>query len=320
MSSVIGRRTVLGAASFIGGSLALGAVAPAWARGKKGVRDLRDAVAGKRIMYAGTWLHVPFMDRLAYARAAGFDALSIFTEEWRGLMKGGMTPEQFRKQLADAGVTLTDFEGVMNWIPGRVSGASAEWSEQLDRLTGENIFPLAVAAGAPTVLVGDMNPEPVDIDQAVAGFAALCDLAARHGLRVELEFMPFGGIPDLASAWEIVRRADRPNGGLLIDSWHFFRSNSSLDLLAKIPGDKIFAVQLNDAPAKGEADLLEETMHRRRLPGEGDFDLAGLIVALKRTGFPGPYGIESYSDDFAQRGGAEIAQRCATALDRVLKN
>lgn len=271
-------------------------------------------------MYAGTWLHVPFMDRLAYSRAAGFDALSIFTEEWRGLMKGGMTPEQFRKQMADAGVTLTDFEGVMSWIPGRAAGSNAEWSAQLGELTGENIFPLAVAAGAPTVLVGDMNIEPVDIDQAVIGFSRLCDLAASFGLRVELEFLPFGGIPDLATGWEIVRRADRPNGGLLIDSWHFFRSNSSLDLLAKIPGDKIFAVQLNDAPMKGETDLLEETMHRRRLPGEGEFDLAGLIAALKSTGFPGPYGIESYSDDFATLNGGEIALRSATALDRVLKN
>lgn len=54
--------------------------------------------------------------------------------------------------------------------------------------------------------------------------ARVCDQAAGQGLRVQLEFMPFSGILDLRSAWEIVRLAGRSNGGLVLDRWHFYRS------------------------------------------------------------------------------------------------
>ena len=54
-------------------------------------------------------------------------------------------------------------------------------------------------------------------------FAALCDRAARHGLLVAFEFLPWSDVPDVAAAWRLIRLADRKNGGLLIDTWHYFR-------------------------------------------------------------------------------------------------
>lgn len=317
---IIGRRELLGTASLIGGGLALGAGSPGWAIDAVSSGDLRDAVAGRRVFYAGTALHVPFLERVGHARAAGMDGVSIFTAEWQALIDGGMAPAEVRRRLDDAGVMLTDYEGIMNWIPDRAPAADPKMAAQMARLTPEAILPMAAAAGARAVLVGDMNPEPADLDRAAEGFSRLCDLAAEYGLRAELEFMPFGGIPDLAAGWEVVRRAGQPNGGLLIDSWHFFRSNSSLELLAEIPGEKIIAVQLNDGPATAEPDLLTETMHRRRLPGAGDFALDALLAVLDRIDFRGPVGIETYSDDFAALGGAEIARRSADALDRAIRS
>jgi sugar phosphate isomerase/epimerase len=117
----------------------------------------------------------------------------------------------------------------------------------------------------------------------VERFAALCDRAADIGAEVQLEFMPFTAVKDLAAAWEVVGAADRPNGGLVIDTWHFFRSGSDIAVLADIPGDRVFSVQVSDAPAEPSAPLVEETFNRL-LPGEGDLDLTGLLAALDRTG------------------------------------
>src|SRR5271166_3196954 len=150
--------------------------------------------------------------------------------------------------------------------------------------TPELVCPVAEAIGARSITVVEFYGARPDLDEAAEAFAGACDIAARHGVLLSLEFLPWAGIPDLSMAWEIVRRADRPNGGLLVDSWHFFRSGSTFAQLEVIPGEKVLYIQLDDAPAVGEVDMAEETMHRRSLPGSGEFELVRLIEVLDAIG------------------------------------
>src|SRR5262249_37178835 len=146
--------------------------------------------------------------------------------------------------------------------------------------------------GARSLTLVEFYGARVELDAAVEAFAAVCDRAREHGVLVHLEFLPWAGIPDLRSAWEIVRRAGRANGGLLVDSWPLFRSGAQPEELLAIPGDRVLGVQLDDAPARPEADLALETQHRRLLPGEGSFDLVGLVRALDAIGCAAPLGVE----------------------------
>ena len=132
-------------------------------------------------------------------------------------------------------------------------------------------------------------------DQAAEAFAGICDMAAEHGLIVHLEFLPFGSIRNLASALAIVEAAGRPNGALTIDSWHFFRSGSSLADLARVPGARIGSVQLSDAPAEPADDVLDEAIGGRLPPGRGALDLAALVRTLDRIGNAAPIGVELLS-------------------------
>jgi sugar phosphate isomerase/epimerase len=115
-----------------------------------------------------------------------------------------------------------------------------------------------------------------------------------------------------------VQRANRPNGGLLVDSWHFFRSGSTLDQLRTIPGDQVNYVQIDDAPATPEADLSDETQHRRLPPGDGDLDLVGLLRALREIGCEAPVGPEVFSDDLASQPVDVVAKRLAESTRGVL--
>lgn len=153
----------------------------------------------------------------------------------------------------------------------------------------------AARIGAPSITVVEMMGVTPSLDEAEEAFAHVCDIAACHGLKAHIEFLPFGGISDLASAWGIVQAAGRPNGGLTLDSWHFFRSGSSFNLLAAIPGDRIHTVQINDAPAQASDDLLQETMTARLLPGKGGFDLAGFLRTLDATGCTALISVEIFS-------------------------
>jgi sugar phosphate isomerase/epimerase len=172
--------------------------------------------------------------------------------------------------------------------------------------------------GARSINVIEITGTPVRVEVAAAAFAALCDRAGEHGLLVHLEFLPWSAIPDVTRAWEIVRLAGRDNGGLLIDTWHHIRSNQGNAALEAVPGHRIFAIQLADAPAAPEGHIFDETLRRRRLPGDGDGDLATLVALLDRSGCRAPIGVEVFSEELAAQSTFEAADRAARATRAVL--
>ena len=240
--------------------------------------------------------HVPLLDRLVPAEKAGFTGLSVMPGDLWALEEQGVSLRDLSARLADHGLQLAEVDCIGCWLPSQVhSPAHARFRELLMTLTPERVIDLAARAGARSIVAVEMMGVTPSPDEAAEAFARICDLAAEHGLPVHIEFLPFGGIPDLAAASAIVESAGRPNGGLTIDSWHMFRSGSTLEQLAAIPGERIFTVQINDAPALAGADLFQETMTGRLLPGDGDFDLTGLIRTLDRIGSKAPIGVEVFS-------------------------
>ena len=109
------------------------------------------------------------------------------------------------------------------------------------------------------------------------------------------------------------RAADHPAAGLVVDIWHLERGPSTLADLAEIPGDKVFVVELNDAPAPQSSDLFHDTIHHRLLCGTGTFDVRGFVETLQQIGFTGPWGVEIISDDTPPTALARRAGRRATA-------
>jgi sugar phosphate isomerase/epimerase len=273
------------------------------------------------VLAAGTVQSTPFLDRLAPARAAGFNGISMFVGDLEVLTAAGITANEVRMRVADAGLVITEVEIVGNWLPGtRRKVGLPDWLVALlHRMTPDYVIEMAASLGAQGITIGEMFEIESSYDCAADAFAKVCELASVHGLAVALEFIPTGGVATLDHGWEIVRRAGCDNGGLLIDSWHFFRSGSSLELLAQLPPNAIKSVQIGDAPAIAEADLDYAMVHSRLLPGEGALDLSGFIAALDRTGCRAPIAVEVFSDALAKLPIDEIARRCAKAAHRVLQ-
>jgi sugar phosphate isomerase/epimerase len=108
--------------------------------------------------------------------------------------------------------------------------------------------------------------------------------------------------------YEIVRRADRPNGGILFDTWHPLRGPDRGDLRLNVPGDLIFAVQVNDVRPEPGPDVA----------AEGVGDIAGMLRALRTVGCTAPLSVEVFSDELDALPAMEVARRAATATRRVL--
>lgn len=251
-------------------------------------------------------------ERLAAALAGGFAATTLFPIELRRAAEAGRSPAQVRAQFADAGVAVTVLDPLAHWLPGGTPPPPLPDDDPAAGAFGPAEFlELAGAVGAELVTLIAVYEPPVDVAAGAEAFAALCDRAAEHGVRLQLEFIPGTGIGDLAHAWEIVRLADRPNGGLLLDTWHFFRSGSDPELLEQIPVDRVFCLQIEDAPARPSDNLAHESLHGRLIPGEGELDLSACLAPVLRRGIPASIGPEVFNDDLRSVGAEELGRRLA---------
>ena len=237
-------------------------------------------------------------EKLAAIAAAGFDGVEIFENDFLAFDGG---PAEVGRMVRDHGLEILlfqpfrDFEG----MPEPQRARAFERAERKFDLMGE--------LGADTVLVcSNVSPLALGgIDRAAADFRELGERAARHGIRVGYEALAWGRhVDDHRDAWEIVRRADHDNVGLIVDSFHTLARGIDPETIRSIPGDRIFFVQLADAP-RIDMDLLYLSRHFRNMPGEGDLDVTAFMRAVAATGYAGPLSLEIFNDQF--RGGSPRA-------------
>ncbi|MEC9346626.1 MAG: TIM barrel protein [Pseudomonadota bacterium] len=230
-------------------------------------------------------------EKLAAISAAGFDGIEIFENDF--LAFDG-TPRAVGRMVRDHGLEIVlfqpfrDFEGLPE--PHR--------TRALDR--AERKFDLMQELGTDLVLVcSSVSPHALGgIDRAADDLAELGERAATRGLRIGYEALAWGRhVSDHRDAWEIVRRAGRDNVGLILDSFHTLARDLDPDSIRAIPGDRIFFIQLADAP-RIQMDRLHWSRHFRNMPGEGDLDVTGFMRAVAATGYDGTVSLEIFNDQF----------------------
>lgn len=252
------------------------------------------------------------VERIHAAAAAGYAAIGLSLRRYEQLRaEGPAALERIDEALAATGLVLANIETLRGWtVPGH---------DDACRQREPLVWEMAARWGCRYVqVIGDAPDGP--LDGAAAGFAALCDRAAEHGLAVGLEWVPqMTNIGDPRTALRIVLDADRANGGLCVDSWHWTRSTNDLDDLRAIPGDKVVATQWNDGPVVAQvADYFTDTTTNRVVPGEGEFALVEMARVLDAIGSRAPIGLEIHSTALYAAPVDEAARRAADAMRAVL--
>jgi len=265
------------------------------------------------VLCAGTLAQASFRERVEAAVAGGYRGISLFPSDVRRARAEGLDDASLRGLLADHGLEVAELDPLMSWLPGVAPGPGPFAA------TEDECYEIAANIGGRGINCVVFAPQPVPQDVVVESFAALCDRAAERGLLVHLEFMPWTQIATALDALAVVEAAGRANGGIMLDTWHHFRGPvTDADLAEKVPASRILAVQLDDAPAQAEENLVEETLNRRRVPGEGDIDLPGILRMLRDGGSPAPLGIEVFCEDLFPLPPSEVAIRCAEGVRRAL--
>ena len=234
-------------------------------------------------------------EKLQAISAAGFDGVEIFEADFLAF-EGG--PREVGRMIRDMGLEITlfqpfrDFEGLPEPLRARAFDRAERKFDLMQEL-GTDLM-LICSSVSPAALGG--------IDRAAADFRELGERAGRRGLRVGYEALAWGRhISDHRDAWEIVRRADHPNVGVILDSFHTLARKIDVETIRSIPGERIFIVQLADAPLI-DMDLLFWSRHYRTMPGQGDLAVVDFMRAVAATGYDGPLSLEIFNDQF--RGGS----------------
>lgn len=230
-------------------------------------------------------------EKLQAAAAARFDGVEIFEND---LLQFPGSPRDVRTICEDLGLAIDMFQPFRDFD----APSAAQLARNLDR--AERKFDLMQELGTQLILVcSNVQPDAV-ADPAVLAeqFAQLAERAGRRGLRVAYEALAWGSQVRLWSqAWEIVRRVDHPHLGLALDSFHTLSLRDDPDGIARLPGDRIFFVQLADAPWI-PTDVLTHSRHYRCFPGQGEMAVTRFTRAALDAGYNGPLSLEIFNDEF----------------------
>jgi sugar phosphate isomerase/epimerase len=250
----------------------------------------------------------PLEAKLLAVRQAGFSQIMLSARDVVS-HPGGLESAIAAVRASGLRVTgfqvLRDFEGL--------SGHLHDYKIDI----AKSMLEMCSALGAKVLLVcsSTLVHASDELDALARDLRKLAMLAIPRGIKVAYEGLSWGRtINEFPQAWDIVCRADMPNLGLGLDSFHMFATKTPLDDLEMLDADKIFLVQLADfmwTEIKSVEERISTARHFRVFPGEGvhSADLAALVSKLHSLGYRGDYSFEVFNDDYQQIPLPTVAER-----------
>jgi len=250
----------------------------------------------------------PLEAKLEAMKGAGFSQVMLMARDLvghpggvkaavRAVKESGLRPTGFQ--------VLRDFEGLSGHLH----------SYKVD--IAKSMLEMCAATGSKVLLACSSTSRHAtdDLNLIAKDLKKLAMMAIPLGIKVAYEGLSWGRtVNEFTTAWDVVCRADCPNLGIGIDSFHIFAANSSLDDIEDIDADRIFLAQLSDFMWH-ETPTFEERMTTARtfrvFPGEGVHSekLADLVLRMERIGYRGDYSFEVFNDDYQQLPLETVAER-----------
>lgn len=229
------------------------------------------------------------LDRAEAVAPGGYTAMSCMVGDLGGWEASGRTIKQLQRELDARGVRVSTIDPYLAWYPGfdpeHPTGVAAKHAEHLI-MTEEKLFRWAEDLGATYVsTLGTFDGPTATFEETVDALGGFTDRAAQRGIRPHLEQIPSGKIHDLKLALDLVQTVNRPNLGLLIDTYNLGRAGIAPEELESVPHDLVFQLQLADgAGIEDGEDYFADAFFKRTLPGQGTFPVKEMLAALARSG------------------------------------
>ena len=251
------------------------------------------------------WSLFGWRDRCEEAAKVGFAGIGIWHADLEHVLDTH-TLDEMKAIFDDAGLRHLELEFLMDWFvdPGDERRAASDQQRRL-------LFDAAAVLEPHHIKIGNIAATPAPLEQVTERFAELCaDAAEHHAATIAYEIMPFDpNVRTLDDVIAVAAGAGAPNGGIAIDTWHMGKLGIAPEELRRIPLEHLAWVELSDGQREDMPDPVDETINHRRLPGEGEFDIAAYVDVCRDMGYPGPWGVEVLSEELRNLPMAEIFKR-----------
>jgi 2-keto-myo-inositol isomerase len=232
------------------------------------------------------------------AKAAGFAYLEIWAAKLRRYLQTNTAADL--KALFDA-------QGVAPYSINSIEHITFRDAAAYERIRAEceELCRVAETIGCPYVVVvpGKLPPAASREEIIAESARVLRDLAViaeKHGVALAFEFLGQTdcSVQTLELANEIVKEVDRPDIGLVLDTFHFYAGGSTLESIAQVDADKLFIFHINDAEDRPREQLTDA---QRLLPGLGILPLREIKAGLDAIGYDKVASIEIFRPEYWQR-------------------
>ena len=245
------------------------------------------------------------------AKAAGYGCLEIWAPKLLGYFATGSLAD-LRRALRRAGLPVATLNSVERVTFQDPSGHERMLQDFTRFCRVASALGGATVIAVPSPKPGRMSRTAMEAE-SVWALRQLGAIAARHEVRVALEFLGFAdcSVNTLEACWRVVKRVNRPNVGLVLDTFHFYAGNSSLRSIAALDPRRLFMVHLNDVMAGPRAHLHDA---RRLYPGDGVLPLGPILRALRAIGYAGLFSVEIFQPRYWRQDPIKVA---ATAYKKA---
>ena len=267
-----------------------------------------------RALNGATTMQADLPTDIQVARQAGFSLLELSASKVGKFLQSGSSA-QLTEMLEEARVrplSIASVEGV-TYAREQWERVEREYRQQA-RLAGEIGCEVLVASpGARPAGATDGEVK----EESVSVLEALADIAAADGVKLGFEFLsyPSCSVRTLEQAWEIVSELDRPDVGLVLDTFHFHAGGSSWASLRRMEAAKLFILQVSDCENLPRAQLQNQ---HRLLPGAGCLPLGKIWQDLNAIGYDRLASVEVPRPEYWKRDPHELAADALQALEKTL--
>jgi sugar phosphate isomerase/epimerase len=191
-------------------------------------KSITDQSSNGLVLCAATVLEADFETRVKAAKSAGYDAISLFPEHYlNARYRQKLSVDDMQHILKDNGIEVATIDPLLDWF-----GTGESTAEQL-------MYEAAQALGSPTINLATALLPDMSRQQICEALARVCGRAAKRGLSVDVEFLPWSVVPDLPTLLDIVDGSGCSNALVTLDCLHFYRSGGVPDDLRALGREKL---------------------------------------------------------------------------------
>jgi 2-keto-myo-inositol isomerase len=254
--------------------------------------------------------NAPLELQIELARSAGFRQIGLWLKDVDAAMVQGKSLGQLKTQLDTAGLRVAEFCFLGGWHDADELRLHEVLKQTHHICEVSRALGCDIVVTVPALAPGYLNGAP-------GRFRQVCQVAAEYGVRIALEFPGIAAeVKDLRSARDLVSAAACPNGGLVVDTFHFFLGGSKVGDFERMAPGEVFLVHVSDA-----LNLPLETLRiphdNRTFPGEGIIDYGPIFKQLNRLGYDGAISLEIWNRDLQQSDPTEVVKKGRESLQRI---